>query len=176
MGAHCLVRGEIEKRRGADGNDYATRFELRLPEQWNGKFLFQGGGGANGFLAPALGSIPSSNSSAAPALVCGYAVASMDSGHQGQGAAVFDLAFAQDQQARLDYAYAALGKVTERAKQLVAAQYRKAPEYSYFMGCSTGGREAMIAAQRYPTEFDGVVSGNAAFRLSRATLGAAWIY
>lgn len=176
MGAHCLVRGEIEKRKGADGKDYAINFELRLPEDWNGKFLFQGGGGANGFLAPALGSIPSSNSSATPALLRGYAVASMDSGHQGEGMAVFDVSFARDQQARIDYAYAAIGKVTERAKQLIAQNYQSQPRHSYFMGCSTGGREAMIAAQRYPNEFDGVVSGNAAFRLSRATLGATWNY
>jgi len=90
--------------------------------------------------------------------------------------AVFDLAFAADQQARLDYAYAAIGKVTERAKQLIQANYQSAPKHSYYMGCSTGGRESMIAAQRYPNEFDGVVVGNAAFRLSRAMLGATWIY
>ena len=131
------------------------------------------------FVAPALGSIPVQASSATPALLRGYAVVSMDSGHQGSTPnlpAVFDVAFAADQQARLDYAYAAIGKVTERAKQLVQANYRSAPKHSYYMGCSTGGRESMIAAQRYPNEFDGVVVGNAAFRLSRATLGGTWNY
>lgn len=177
MSAHCVVNGEIERRIGADGKPYAIKFQLRLPEQWNGKFLFQGGGGANGFIAPALGSIPSSNSTATPALLRGYAVASMDSGHQGKaGEAVFDVSFANEQLARINYAYAAIGKVTERAKQLIAYNYQTEPKYSYYMGCSTGGREAMIAAQRYPQEFDGVVVGNAAFRLSRATLGATWNY
>ena len=173
------MQGEIEPRTGVDGKHYGINFQLRLPKDWNGKFLFQGGGGANGFVAPALGSIPVQASSATPALLRGYAVVSMDSGHQGTTPnlpAVFDVAFAADQQARLDYAYAAIGKVTERAKQLVQANYRSAPKHSYYMGCSTGGRESMIAAQRYPNEFDGVVVGNAAFRLSRATLGATWIY
>lgn len=178
-GAHCVVSGEIEPRTGADGKHYGINFQLRLPENWNGKFLFQGGGGANGFVAPALGSIPSPASSATPALLRGYAVVSMDSGHQGHTPnlpAVFDVGFAADQQARIDYAYAAIGKVTERAKQLIQQNYRRKPQYSYYMGCSTGGRESMIAAQRYPNEFDGVVVGNAAFRLSRASLGATWNY
>ena len=178
-GPHCVVQGEIEPRTGVDGKHYGINFQLRLPQDWNGKFLFQGGGGANGFLAPALGSIPVQASSATPALLRGYAVVSMDSGHQGTTPnlpAVFDLAFAADQQARLDYAYAAIGKVTERAKQLIQANYQSVPKHSYYMGCSTGGRESMIAAQRYPNEFDGVVVGNAAFRLSRAMLGATWIY
>ena len=168
-GPHCLVQGEIEPRTGVDGKHYGINFQLRLPQDWNGKFLFQGGGGANGFVAPALGSIPVQASSATPALLRGYAVVSMDSGHQGSTPnlpAVFDVAFAADQQARLDYAYAAIGKVTERAKQLVQANYRSAPKHSHYMGCS----------QRYPNEFDGVVVGNAAFRLSRATLGGTWNY
>ncbi|MEI7065190.1 tannase/feruloyl esterase family alpha/beta hydrolase, partial [Dickeya chrysanthemi] len=69
-----------------------------------------------------------------------------------------------------------IGKVTDRAKQLINLYYRTKPRHSYFMGCSNGGREAMIAAERYPSEFDGVVSGNAAFRFSRASLGSAWSY
>ena len=55
---HCVVEGEIGARTGADGKHYGTKFQLRLPENWNGSFLFQGGGGVDGFVAPAVGSIP----------------------------------------------------------------------------------------------------------------------
>lgn len=177
-GAHCVVRAEIEPRTGANGHHYGINYELRLPQQWNGKFLFQGGGGSNGFVAAAVGSIPSSNSTARSALERGYAVVSMDSGHATYTPGTptgWDMAFAGDQQARLDYAYAAIGKVTQQAKTLINALYQKDPRHSYFMGCSNGGREAMIAAQRYPNEFDGVVVGNAAFRLSRASINSSYV-
>ncbi|TCK04227.1 tannase/feruloyl esterase family alpha/beta hydrolase [Marinobacterium mangrovicola] len=164
VGTHCLVEGKIDDREGVNGH-YGIRFQMRLPDQWNGRFLFQGGGGMDGFIAPAIGSIPSTGSTATPALSRGYAVVSMDGGHNGQGAE-----FAKDQQARLDLAYAAIGKVADTAKALIRARYEKAPEHSFFMGCSNGGREAMMAAQRFPTEFDGIVAGNPGFHLSRASL------
>lgn len=166
---HCLVKGELERRTGADGKSYATQFELRLPQNWNSKFLFQGGGGTNGFVGSAFGSTPSRGSTATPALIRGYAVVATDTGHQGR-----DAAFGADQQARLDYAYAAIGKVTDVAKQLISLYYGKPAAKNYFMGCSNGGREAMLAAQRYPLEFDGVVAGNPGFRLAEAAVGEAW--
>ena len=167
--AHCMVQGEIGRRTGSDGKTYVLRFELRLPDDWMGRFLFQGGGGTDGFLANAVGSIPFQGSTGNPALARGYAVVSMNGGHDG-----LDASFGQDQQARVDFAYAAIGKVTEAAKELVTRYYSAPISHSYFMGCSNGGREAMIAAQRYPTEFDGVVAGNAGFHLSRAAIGEAW--
>ena len=167
---HCLVEGEIEPRTGVNGKHYGTRFQLRLPENWNGKFLFQGGGGLDGFVGEALGNTPIRGSTATPALQRGYAVVSTDSGHQGRDTA----GFAEDQQARLDYAYAAIGKVTRVAKQLIQQNYTKEPQHSYFMGCSNGGRAALLAAQRYPTEFDGIVAGNPGFRLSRAAVAQSW--
>ena len=167
--AHCLVRGMIGEHTGPDDKQYGIRFELRMPDNWQGRFMFQGGGGLDGFLGQAIGSIPSHGSTAAPSLVRGYAVVSMDGGHDGR-----DASFAVDQQARLDYAYAAIGKVTQQAKYLVSSYYGSQIDYSYFMGCSNGGREAMLAAQRYPTEFNGVVVGNPGFRLSRAAIGEAW--
>lgn len=168
-GAHCLVEGKIEDRIGADGKQYGIRFQLRMPDDWNGKFLFQGGGGTDGFIAPAIGAVPSTGSTATPALQRGYAVVSMDGGH-----AEMNLDFAADQQARLDLAYAAIGKVAGTAKALIRSYYEGAPEKSYFMGCSNGGREAMMAAERFPLEFDGVVVGNPGFHLSRAALGSVW--
>ncbi|PTV97372.1 feruloyl esterase [Rhodobacter aestuarii] len=168
VGAHCLVEGKIEDREGVNGR-YGITFQLRLPEDWNGRFLFQGGGGTDGFIAPATGAVPSTGSTAVPALQRGYAVVSMDSGHNGLG-----LDFTADQQARIDLAYAAIGKVNSAAKTLIRAYYTQLPEKSFFMGCSNGGREAMMAAERFPLEFAGVVAGNPGFHLSRAALGGVW--
>ncbi len=167
--AHCVVQGMIGARTGADGKHYGIQFEIRMPEDWQQRLLFQGGAGLDGFLGQATGGIPLSSSSARPALARGYAVVSMDGGHQGQ-----DASFARDQQARLDYAYAAIGKVWEQAKRIAGLYYGQPAKYAYFMGCSNGGREAMIAAQRYPTEFDGIVAGNPGFRLSCAAVAEAW--
>ena len=169
--AHCVVEGEIGARTGADGKHYGTRFQLRLPEKWNRRFLFQGGGGVDGFVTPAVGNIPIRNSTATPALMRGYAVVSMDGGHPTPTPD-----FGTDQQARLDFAYQSTGKLTHIAKQLIRKMYETAPQHSYFMGCSNGGREAMIAAQRYPLEFDGVIAANPGFRLSRAAVAQQWDY
>ena len=166
--ARCRVRGTIAPYVGAKGKQYATRFELQLPYHWNGELLFQGGGGLNGTVNPAIGSIVTSGSDAAPALARGFAVVSMDSGHAAANPG--DITFADDQQARINYAYGAIGQVTHVAKDSLHRFYFAAPKKTYFMGCSTGGREAMIAAQRYPAEFDGIVAGDPAFNLSDATL------
>lgn len=166
---HCIVEGEIAARTGADGKHYGIKFQLRLPENWNNKFLFQGGGGLDGFVAPALRAIPVRSSTATPALMRGYAVMTMDSGHPTPTPD-----FGADQQARLDYAYQAIGKATPVAKQLIQTAYQQKAKHNYFMGCSNGGRAAMMAAQRYPLEFDGVIAANAGFRLSRAAVAEQW--
>lgn len=168
-GAHCLVEGEHGARTGADGKHYGTRFQLRLPSDWNHRFLFQGGGGVDGFIAPAVENAPWQQTSATPALIRGYAVVSMDGGHPTPTPD-----FGADQQARLDFAYQSIGKITTVAKALIQAAYQRAPAHNYFMGCSNGGREALIAAQRYPLEYDGVIAGNPGFRLSRAAIAEVW--
>ena len=102
----------------------------------------------------------------------GFAVVSTDGGHRGRNA--IDSRFAVDQQARLDFAYQSVPRATREAKALVNRYYGRKPDYSYFMGCSTGGREAMMAAQRMPLEFDGIVAGNAAFNFSRLVANQVW--
>ncbi|AKH41398.1 feruloyl esterase [Altererythrobacter atlanticus] len=166
---HCLVRGMIDRRIGAGGREFGIGFELRLPTDWNGRFLFQGGAGLDGQVTPALGTI--ANSGGPPALARGFAVVSTDSGHQGS---MIDASFGLDQQARVDYAYNALGEVTAEAKRLLAAFYGSGAEYSYFMGCSNGGRQALVASQRLPLEFDGIVAGDPAMSFSRLALGEVW--
>lgn len=164
---HCKVIGSINNRVGADKENYAIQFELRLPTNWNGKFLFQGGGGLDGVLQTAIGF---SGFGTPPALVRGYAVVSTDAGHKGAS----NSSFGKEQQARLDYAYKAIGEVTRIAKEILADYYARPASHAYFVGCSNGGRQGMMAAQRYPLEFDGVVAGDPGFHLSHAAIGEAW--
>ncbi len=96
--AHCVVEGEINKHTGPDGNEYGDKFELRLPDSWSGRFLFQGGGGLDGMINPAVGPARPGFKSA---LARGYAVVSTDGGHQGKNPG--DAAFGADPQARIDY-------------------------------------------------------------------------
>jgi hypothetical protein len=167
--AHCLFRVTLDPRPSmVEGVSFGTGIELRLPLAWNGRLLFQGGGGLNGVLNPALGTVSGFPS----ALARGFAVVSTDGGHRGRTAV--DSSFAVDQQAKLDFAYQAVQRTTREAKALINRYYGRKPDYSYFMGCSTGGREAMMAAQRLPLEFDGVVSGNASFNLTRVAMNQIW--
>jgi len=163
---HCLVQGALAPRTGAAGRHYQIGFQIRLPTHWNGRFLYQGGGGLDGIVQPAIGNVGLASK---PALARGFAVVSTDSGHQG-----FDASFGFDQQARLDFAYAAIGKVTAEAKHIIDRFYGRQPRYSYFVGCSNGGREAMMAAQRFPYDFDGIVAGDPGFDLSAAAVEEVW--
>lgn len=152
--AHCVVTAEIGARIGVGGVRYATRLELRLPQGWNGRFQFMGGGGTDGSVRPALGFAANGSR---PALLEGYAVVSSDFGHQASNPR--DASFGLDPQARLDWGYRSLGQVTSAAKALIQAYYGRAPAYSYYAGCSGGGRQAMMAALRYADQFDGIVAG-----------------
>src|SRR5690606_418357 len=167
--AHCLFRVTVDAREsGLEGLRYGTGIELRLPADWNQRLLFQGGGGLNGVLNPAFGNVAGFPS----ALARGFAVVSTDGGHRGRSS--IDARFGADQQAKLDFAYEAVARTTREAKGLLQRFYGRTPEYSYFMGCSTGGREAMMAAQRLPLQFDGVVAGNPSFNLTRIAANQVW--
>ena len=163
--AHCRVDGVIDERTGRDGKPYAIGFAVTLPTNWNGRFLFQGGGGLNGSVQPPLGSAYAGEQSA---LMRGFAVASTDSGHRGE---VFDGGFFRDQQATLNFLYQAVAEVTVVAKAIVARHYGKQHERAYFVGCSTGGREAMLMSQRFPGYFDGILAVAPAARTSFSNLG-----
>src|SRR6187455_2321737 len=117
--AYCRLDGVIDRRTGADGKSYAIGFALALPGEWNGRFLFQGGGGLNGSVQMPLGAVAAGTT---PALLRGFAVVSTDTGHTGTG---FDASFMADQQASLDFAYQAVGRVAELAKQIIARHYAK---------------------------------------------------
>ena len=138
--AHCIVRGAAAPRTGADGKSYETRFELRLPTAWSGRFLYQGGGGNDGTVAPAVGR----NTGSFPdtGLQRGFAVITTDAGHQGPTPE-----FGLDPTARVDHAYAAHERTATIAFALVARYYGRAPDRKYFVGCSGGGRQGMMFAQ-----------------------------
>jgi feruloyl esterase len=164
---HCLVQGAFERRTGADGKPYAIGFAIALPDDWQGRFLVQGGGGLNGVVRPPLGDTAAGDR---PALARGFAVLSHDSGHKGE---VWDGSFKADQIATLNFAGWSVEKATGLGKALVEAYYGRAAEHSYFAGCSTGGREGLASAQRFPTLFDGIISGAPAMRTSRSNMALA---
>ncbi len=164
--AHCRVNGTMDRRTGQDGKSYGIRFAIALPENWSGQYLQQGGGGLNGTVAEPIGAQATGDK---PALTRGFAVATSDTGHQSLGGG-FDGSFMQDQQAVLDFEFVAIGRLAVLAKQVIEAYYGRPPANSYYVGCSTGGREAMLMAQRYPLYFDGVVAGAPAMRTGHSNL------
>ena len=170
--AYCRVEGVISRRSGVGGEEFGITFALAMPDQWNGDFLMQGGGGSNGIVLAPLGLNAAGDS---PGLIRGFAVASTDTGHRSHRPG-FDFTFMRDQQAYLDFAYLANAEVATLAKQLITQHYGKPAAFSYFSGCSTGGREGMILSQRYPTLFNGIISGDPAMRtgLSNLAIGR-WI-
>ena len=135
---HCKVNGVI-------GSE--IRFEVLLPDDWNGKFLMGGGGGFVGSLGY-QGRFSVNR---------GYATAATDTGHQANGIRA-EWAY-QEPERRVNYGYLAVHRTTEAAKAVIRAYYGEPAERAYFMGCSNGGRQAMMSAQRFPDDFDGIVAG-----------------
>jgi hypothetical protein len=167
VGAHCLVKGQMLARKGSDGRDYAIGFEMRLPNDWNGRFYYQGNGGLDGNVQPAQGAL--GGGPVTGALAQGFAVISSDAGHTGAQTPYFGL----EPQSRLDYGYQAVAKLTPMAKALIAATYGKAPDRSYIGGCSNGGRHAMVEAARGQA-YDGYLVGAPGYRLPLAAVAQLW--
>jgi len=174
--AHCEITGIMHERTGQDGDQYAIRFLLRLPEDWNSRFLFQGGGGTDGNIGGALGMI---NFGAPPAIASGYAVVSNDSGHNNQinndPAVGRFVSFGRDAQARADFGHAALKATYDAAQAIMVRFYGRSPEHSYFSGCSKGGQEGLAFAERYPTAFEGILAGAPGMSLPKAAIGHPWV-
>jgi Tannase and feruloyl esterase len=168
IAAHCLVKGAMHQRKGSDGQDYAIGFEARLPQDWNGRFFYQANGGIDGVVQVAQGAL--GGGPLTGALAQGFATLSSDAGHNGRQ----NPRFGADPQARADYGYAAVGKLTPMAKSLIAAAYGKGPDRSYIGGCSNGGRHAMVAASRYGDQYDGYLVGAPGYRLPNAALAQLW--
>jgi hypothetical protein len=166
VGEHCRVTGRTHERVSpVDGKTYSIQFEMRLPKAWNGRFFHQGNGGIDGSVVTANTSF--GGGALTSTLLQGFAVLSSDAGHSNaQGGPAFGL----DPQARLDYGYQAVGKLTPLAKQAIAVAYGRGPDRSYFGGCSNGGRHTLVAAARYSTEYDGYLAGAPGYNLPLAAL------
>ena len=145
--AHCVVRGSAAPHTGVDGKAYETRFELRLPTAWSGRFVYQGGGGNDGIVARAVGR--NTGSFPETGLQRGFAVVTTDAGHQGPTPE-----FGVDPVARVDHAYAAHERTYTIAMAVLARYDGRAATRKYFVGCSGGGRQGMMFAQRYPAYFE----------------------
>ena len=141
---YCKVEGHV----ATPGNE--VNFRLALPASWNGKFYFEGVGG----FAGSFGTLTTG-------LDKGYASATTDTGHQG---AVTDASWALNNPAkRIDFAYRGTHVAAAATKAISQAYYGTAPRHAYVDGCSNGGRQALLEAQRYPEDFDGVIAGDPSF-------------
>jgi feruloyl esterase len=133
--------------------DSEIKFEVWMPSpsKWNGKFMGVGNGGF-------LGAVNYLEMDAA--LSRGYATASTNTGHDGAGG---DASFALGHPEKvIDYGYRAVHEMTLKAKLTIAAYYGKAPKFSYWHGCSTGGRQGLMEAQRFPADYDAIAAGASA--------------
>ena len=139
---HCRVTATL-----TPSTDSRIAIEVLLPsKEWNGKFQAVGNGGWAGTI---------SYTAMSNALAEGYATASTDTGHAGGTPD-----FAIDHPEKLvDFAYRAVHEMTVKAKALISAYYGQAPRLSYWNGCSTGGRQGLMAAQKYPEDFDAILAG-----------------
>jgi feruloyl esterase len=140
--AHCWVNGVI-------GGD--IKFTLLMPDDWNQKFMMGGGGGFVGDV----------QNQAVTSVNAGYATVGTDTGHQGGGTeASWALGHPERQ---VNFGFLAVHRTAEVAKAIIRSYYGSAETRSYFSGCSNGGRQALMEAQRYPDDFDGIVSGAPAY-------------
>lgn len=127
--------------------------QIALPTQrWSQRFLQVGCGGLCGSINLSL----SNASGCLPAMNGEFVVAATDMGHHGS---MMDASWAEDPQKRIDFAWRANHLTAVLAKAVMQTLYRQPPKYAYFMGCSDGGREALMEAQRFPQDFDGISAG-----------------
>lgn len=153
---HCYVRGTI---RGS----IRYHVQLPLPGEWNGRFLMSGDGGKDGDL-----------DFADARLAEGYAVANTNTGHDvgAQPGASFGF---NDRQAEIDFGYRAVHVTANAARSVISAYYERGADYAYFEGCSTGGRQGLMEAQRFPHDFDGIVAGAPVNHYQELNAGHTWL-
>src|SRR5262245_33533224 len=140
--AHCRVAATLTPT-----PDSHIEMELWMPaENWNGKFLAVGNGGWAGNIE---------TNAMVAGLAKGYAAASNDTGHKG-GSASFAVGHPEK---LIDFGYRSMHEMAARSKAIIQAYYKRGPQLSYYQGCSTGGRQGMMEAQRYPDDFDAIIAG-----------------
>ncbi len=172
-GDYCRVRGSILP---VDPTAPAITFAVNLPEQWNRKAIHFGGGGFNGTLIDGTEPLRFGPAGKSAPLALGYATFGDDGGHQ--SSSITDGSFAANDEALANYGGQSLKKTHDVAMLLVKTRYGSAPEKAYFLGTSTGGRDALLHIQRWPADYDGVVANEPALnysgtRLSNVAVGRA---
>ena len=157
--AFCRVALSIKPTSDSD-----IKVEVWMPMTgWNGKFQGVGNGAWNGAVQTAA---------LATGLAKGYAMASTDTGHEG-GSASFALGHPEK---LIDFGYRAVHEMTVKGKAITTAFYdNSAPKYSYFVGCSAGGKQAIKETQMYPADYDGVVAGSPGVNWSGRALQTIWV-
>ncbi|WP_226633511.1 tannase/feruloyl esterase family alpha/beta hydrolase [Novosphingobium profundi] len=150
--AFCEVTGAIVSM---DEGDPPVRVRINLPDGWNGKAVQFGGGGFDGKLVTAQGAIANGPEDAAP-LAAGYVTFGSDGGHT--GASPFDGSFGMNETAMQNYLGASVKRARDAAFAIASHYYGAAPGRTYFVGGSKGGHEALVAAQRYGEDYDGIVA------------------
>ena len=142
---HCRVFGIIPPE---------IRFGVHLPTNWNTRFYMQGNGGYAGNAPEAETTLRT----AMRAVAHGFVAASTDTGHSAQTEPLGAFAY-NNLQKEIDYGFRAVHLTTVTAKTLIESYYAAPARYSYWDGCSTGGRQGLMEAQRFPADFDGIVAG-----------------
>lgn len=150
----CKVLGHIKP---VDPAAPSINFQVNLPKVWNGRSFQHGGGGFNGVLVNGLAQVRGAPFDKPAPLALGFATVGTDSGHQNKpGVPIQE--FATNEESFINFAHASYKKVRDVSAALMKAAYGKSPEKMYFGGSSEGGREAITMAQRYPTDFNGVIA------------------
>ena len=152
----------------SSGPDSEIHFEVWIPAQadWNGKLVSTGNGGYN----PAL-----SYNDMMFALRRGYATVGGDTGHQGRNAG--DISWGRGHPEKIkDWGVRSVHEITVAAKAMVVALMKQKPTRSFYYGCSTGGHQGLVEAQRYPDDFDGIIAGDPANNWIRWSASSLWMY
>lgn len=159
VGEYCRVKAALHP---VDPKAPDIGMQVALPTAWNGKAMMFGGGGYNGTVPNVAGNVPFGPADQPTPLGRGYATFASDSGHQAdpafQPATSLDGSFAVNDEALRNFAGDALKKTRDAALYIIGKRYAAKPSRSYFSGGSTGGREGLAVAQRWPDDFDGVIS------------------
>jgi hypothetical protein len=151
---YCKVLGAVQP---TDPNAPPVNFEVNLPADWNGKAVQYGGGGSNGVLITGLAPLRDARRDTPVPVARGFVTWGTDSGHDNKNLP-HPRAFALNEEALVNMAYAAYKKTRDVGARIAQAFYDRVPAKIYFYGGSEGGREALMMAQRFPRDFDGIVS------------------
>ena len=192
---YCRVQGILQDRLGVAGvagtvsfrsdQPYGTRFDVRLPTAWNGRYMFQGGGGTEGGTPNATGSL-TNGTNGVSMLRNGYVIAAQNGGHLNTQlpptlaattttpSILSQNMFFSDPLAVRDWGFNSIDVTTQTTKFLIDRYYGRNPDKSYFVGCSTSGRQGMAMTQLFPSHYDGVIAGDPFFIPPDISLSETW--